>query len=84
MGNKKELSDAALASLVKEEEKRKVNLEIREALRKRAVGYEVEEIDVVAPQDGTPLKIVKRMRHIPGDPKAMLQYMSMYGDPLNP
>lgn len=54
--------------------------EMKEALHKRAVGYEVEETEFVASVNGKPGKIIRRKRHIPGDPKAMMQYLSLYGD----
>lgn len=61
-------------------EKRSVADEMKEALHKRAVGYEVEETEFIASADGRPGKIIRRKRHIPGDPKAMMQYLSLYGN----
>ena len=57
-----------------------VREEMREALHKRAIGYEVEETKIIVSKDGRPAKIEKIKRHIPGDPKAMFDYMRLFGD----
>lgn len=62
------------------EERLKVNEEMKQALHKRAIGYDVEETEVIASTDGRPGKIIRRKRHIPGDPKAMMQYRKLYGE----
>jgi len=53
--------------------------EMREALYKRAIGYEVEETKIIVSKDGRPAKIEKIRKHVPGEPRAMLDYMRLFG-----
>ena len=57
-----------------------VRKEMQEALYKRAMGYEVEETKVIVSKDGRPVRIEKIKKHIPGDPKAMFEYMRLFGE----
>jgi len=61
------------------EKQTSVREDIREALYKRAMGYEVEETKVVVKKDGTPVRIEKTKRHIPPDIKAMFAWQRLYG-----
>ena len=56
--------------------------QIKSALLKRALGYEIEETEIIVSKDGRPAKIKKRKRHIPPDTKAMMEYRRLYGEPL--
>lgn len=47
---------------------------IKEALIKRAKGYEYEEIEVTATKDGKPLKVKRTTRHVPPDVNAIKYY----------
>lgn len=51
------------------------------ALLKRALGYEIEETEIIVSKDGRPAKIKKRKRHVPPDTKAMMEYRRLYGEP---
>ncbi len=62
------------------EKQTNVRKEMREALYKRAMGYEVEETKVIVSKDGRPVRIEKTKRHIPADIKAMIAYKKMFGD----
>lgn len=55
--------------------------QIKMALLKRALGYEIEETEIIVSKDGRPAKIKKRKRHVPPDTKAMLEYRRLYGEP---
>ena len=46
------------------------DFEVEDSLYKRALGYEIEETEVVASRDGKPLKVKKSKRHIPADVRA--------------
>lgn len=43
---------------------------LEESLIRRAMGYDVEETEVVATKDGRPIKVRKTKRHIPGSIEA--------------
>lgn len=55
--------------------------QIKMALLKRALGYEIEETEIIVSKDGRPAKIKKRKRHVPPDTKAMMEYRRLYGEP---
>ena len=57
-----------------------VREELKQALYKRAMGYEVEETKVIVSKDGRPIRIEKTKRHIPPDIKAMLALKKLFGD----
>lgn len=46
------------------------DFEVEESLFKRALGYDIEETEVVATKDGKPLRVKKVKKHIPGDVRA--------------
>lgn len=48
-------------------------------LWRQAVGYETEDQDVIVSNDGSQ-KIIKRKRHVPGDPRAMALYLQLFGE----
>lgn len=52
---------------------------MKRILYKRAVGYEVEDTEVVMSKDGRPTRIKKVKRHVPGDVSAMKEYRRLYG-----
>lgn len=53
--------------------------EMREAMRKRALGYETEETYITIGEDGTK-KVTKRKKHVPGDPIAQREYIRLFGN----
>lgn len=55
--------------------------QIKMALLKRALGYEIEETEIIVSKDGRPAKIKKRKGHVPPDTKAMMEYRRLYGEP---
>ena len=55
--------------------------QIKMALLKRALGYEIEETEIIVSKDGRPAKIKKMKRHVPPDTKAMMEYRRLYGEP---
>lgn len=55
--------------------------QIKMALLKCALGYEIEETEIIVSKDGRPAKIKKRKRHVPPDTKAMMEYRRLYGEP---
>lgn len=55
--------------------------QIKMAILKRALGYEIEETEIIVSKDGRPAKIKKRKRHVPPDTKAMMEYRRLYGEP---
>lgn len=57
-----------------------VTQEMKAAMYKRAIGYEVEETYVTFDDAGNK-KIIKRKKHIPGDPKAQETYIRLFGNP---
>lgn len=57
-----------------------VREELKQALYKRAMGYEVEETKVIVSKDGRPIRIEKTKKHIPSDIKAMLALKKLFGD----
>ena len=63
------------------EKQTNVRKEIKEALHKRAMGYEVEETKVIVSKDGRPVRIEKTKRHIPADLRAMIAYKKLFGEP---
>ena len=46
------------------------DFEVEESLFKRALGYDIEETEVVATKDGKPMRVKKTKKHIPGDVRA--------------
>ena len=58
-----------------------LNEKLKEALEKRALGYEYEEKTVVAGKSGKPDKIQITRRHIPPDIKAIeqIRYLQLMG-----
>lgn len=54
---------------------------VKAALLKRALGYEIEETEIIVSKDGRPAKIKKRKRHIPPNTRAMMEYRRLYGEP---
>lgn len=62
------------------EKQTNVRKEMKEALYKRAMGYEVEETKVIVSNDGRPIRIEKTKRHIPPDLKAMIAYKKLFGE----
>ncbi len=44
---------------------------IKQALIKRALGYNVEEKEIIADKNGKPLKVVVKHKHIPPDMAAL-------------
>ena len=54
---------------------------LKEALLKKAMGYDVEEKEVIADRAGRPEKVRIRKRHIPPDKEAWetVQYLKAIG-----
>lgn len=50
--------------------KKFADFEVEESLFKRALGYDIEETEVVATKDGKPIRVKKVKKHIPGDVRA--------------
>ena len=44
--------------------------QVEEGLLKRAMGYDVEETEVVASKDGKPIKVKRTKRHVPASIEA--------------
>lgn len=47
------------------EDKRIADMEVMESVLKLARGYEVDETEVIATQDGRPIQVKKKRKHIP-------------------
>lgn len=56
-------------------EKQIADFEVEDSLFKRAIGYEVEEAEVVASKDGRPTRVKKIKRHIPPDVTAAIFWL---------
>jgi len=59
-----------------------IEKELREALLKRAKGYDYEEREIIAGKDGEPEKVKVTRRHIPPDLKAIqrIQFLIELGE----
>ena len=44
--------------------------QVEEGLLKRAMGYDVEETEIVASKDGKPIKVKRTKRHVPASIEA--------------
>jgi len=55
----------------------KISGALREALLKRAVGYEYEERRVIAGKDGKPERVEVTRRHVPPDVRAIQRIQLM-------
>jgi len=55
----------------------RTNEQLKEALWKIAVGYDVEEREAVLGKNGAPEKVKVRKRHVPPDLKALNQVQRM-------
>ena len=59
----------------KKEAKSIADFEVEDSLYKRALGYEVEEAEVIASKDGKPTKVKRVKKHIPGDVTACIFWL---------
>jgi hypothetical protein len=53
------------------------NEELQAALLKRALGYDYEEVEMIASKDGKTTKIKKTKKHVPPDINAMKMYLRL-------